>query len=154
MTKTQTYRIIRFYQDDRDTEIVVRGLTLDQAQAHCRREDTHGEGWFDGYEADCPLRGREMSDKVNMFPVRDIPGRWGYALIALMDDGGTLCESCLRDPSNPVHDAQTVDRWHDGWGVVGFMFMSPGDCEDLIVCNHCGRVLVEVDADEYDQEER
>jgi hypothetical protein len=28
----------------------VRGLTLDQAQAHCTRDDTHGEGWFHGYE--------------------------------------------------------------------------------------------------------
>ena len=46
-----TYKIIRFYQDfDRDSKVVVRGLTLDQAQAHCRREDTHGDGWFDGYE--------------------------------------------------------------------------------------------------------
>lgn len=45
-----TYRITRFYQDDRDSEVIVRGLTLDQAQAHCQRDDTHGAGWFDGYE--------------------------------------------------------------------------------------------------------
>lgn len=48
-----TYKIIRFYQDEnRDREVLVRGLTLEQAQAHCRREDTHGEGWFDGYDED------------------------------------------------------------------------------------------------------
>lgn len=45
-----TYKIIRFYQDDRPSKTVKRGLTLDEAQAHCRREDTHGEGWFDGYD--------------------------------------------------------------------------------------------------------
>lgn len=45
-----TYKIVRFYQDDRPSEIIVRGLTLEQAQAHCQRDDTHGEGWFDGYE--------------------------------------------------------------------------------------------------------
>lgn len=50
-----TYRIIRYYQDDdRASEPQARGLTLAQAQAHCQRDDTHGEdenglGWFDGY---------------------------------------------------------------------------------------------------------
>lgn len=44
-----TYVVIRFRQDGED-EIILRGVTLDEAQAHCRREDTHGEGWFDGYE--------------------------------------------------------------------------------------------------------
>lgn len=47
-----TYKIVRFHQDDTPAETVVRGLTLDQAQAHCRREDTHGDGWFDGYDED------------------------------------------------------------------------------------------------------
>ena len=46
-----TYRIIRFHQDG-DNETLVRGLTLAQAQAHCRREDSRGEGWFDGYDTD------------------------------------------------------------------------------------------------------
>lgn len=44
-----TYMIIRFTFNE-STRIVKRGLTLAQAQAHCQREDTHGEGWFDGYE--------------------------------------------------------------------------------------------------------
>lgn len=45
-----TYRIVRFFQDaDKAAETVVRGLTLEQAQDHCNRDDTHGEGWFDGY---------------------------------------------------------------------------------------------------------
>lgn len=48
----ETYKIVRFYQDERSQEIVSRGLSLEQAQAHCRREDTHGPDWFDGYERD------------------------------------------------------------------------------------------------------
>lgn len=49
---TTTYRIVRFFQDDRPKEVIVRGLTLAQAQAHCQRGDTSGDGWFDGYEAE------------------------------------------------------------------------------------------------------
>lgn len=45
-----TYMIIRFYRDDRPSEVVRTGLTLVEAQAHCRRPDTRGEDWFDGYE--------------------------------------------------------------------------------------------------------
>jgi len=55
MTQTpdKTYKIIRFFQDeDKPSEVITRGQTLEQAQAHCRREDTHGDGWFDGYDVD------------------------------------------------------------------------------------------------------
>lgn len=46
-----TYKIIRMYRDwDRESKVILTGLTLAQAQEHCRREDTRGEGWFDGYE--------------------------------------------------------------------------------------------------------
>lgn len=52
MEEEQRYRIVRFYRDTAVTpwEVVSSGLTLEQAQAHCRRDDTHGDGWFDGYE--------------------------------------------------------------------------------------------------------
>ena len=46
-----TYKIVRFYFND-SPRTIKRGLTLDEAQAHCRRDDTHGEGWFDGYDHD------------------------------------------------------------------------------------------------------
>ena len=48
-----TYKIIRFYQDRPDRTIAT-GLTLEEAQAHCRRDDTHGDGWFDGYDEENP----------------------------------------------------------------------------------------------------
>lgn len=62
-----TYKIVRFYRDNDDLNrtVVVRGLTLEQAQAHCQdpetssstatspeaveRTERYGE-WFDGYE--------------------------------------------------------------------------------------------------------
>lgn len=61
-----TYKIIRFYQDDDlDSEVILDGLTLDEAQAHCDDPDTSSRSgtsqearkrtarvgdWFDGYE--------------------------------------------------------------------------------------------------------
>lgn len=47
-----TYKIVRFYKDNDNLNrtVVTRGLTLEQAQAHCNDESTHGEDWFDGYD--------------------------------------------------------------------------------------------------------
>lgn len=45
-----TYKIVRFYREDTSSDTIKTGLTLEEAQAHCQREDTHGDGWFDGYE--------------------------------------------------------------------------------------------------------
>lgn len=46
-----TYKIVRFYRPDtgKRKRTIKTGLTLEQAQAHCGREDTHGSDWFDGY---------------------------------------------------------------------------------------------------------
>lgn len=49
----KTYRIVRFRFDQKDEDhrqVIKTGLTLEEARAHCKREDTHGDGWFDGYE--------------------------------------------------------------------------------------------------------
>lgn len=47
----KTYKIVRFFQAlDTPSKVIRTGLTLAEAQAHCRLESTHGDGWFDGYE--------------------------------------------------------------------------------------------------------
>tara|TARA_Y100001937_G_C6969480_1_gene262596 strand:- start:8 stop:166 length:159 start_codon:yes stop_codon:yes gene_type:complete len=47
------YKIVRFYRDENhpdNKKVILRGLTEEEAQAHCQREDTHERGvWFDGY---------------------------------------------------------------------------------------------------------
>ena len=45
------YKITRFYSDDRKPKTIKTGLTLKQAQKHCRDPKTRKEGiWFDGYD--------------------------------------------------------------------------------------------------------
>jgi hypothetical protein len=47
-----TYKVIRMYRDeDIRSEVIKTGLTLEEAQAHCKDRTTRREGeWFDGYE--------------------------------------------------------------------------------------------------------
>ncbi len=45
-----TYRIVRYHFKGRH-EIIKTGLTLAEAQEHCRKPETREDGkWFDGYE--------------------------------------------------------------------------------------------------------
>ena len=49
MTK-QSYKRVRYYSDGRRSAKVMKtGLTLKQAQTHCRSPKTRGKTWFDGY---------------------------------------------------------------------------------------------------------
>jgi len=51
----QTYKIIRFYHPSQDKvyEIILEGVTLEQAQEHCQDDATWEDGvYFDGYTAE------------------------------------------------------------------------------------------------------
>lgn len=45
-----TYRILRFYRDERPRDVIDEGRTLEEARAWCALESTHGPDFFDGYE--------------------------------------------------------------------------------------------------------
>ena len=47
----QTYKIIRFRMNG-ENEVIKTGLSLEEAREHCQDEETHGKGWFDGYEGE------------------------------------------------------------------------------------------------------
>ncbi len=47
--ETKTYSIVRFYEDDRPSEVQEEVLTLEEVQAHCKDPLSRGDGWFDGY---------------------------------------------------------------------------------------------------------
>ena len=52
MMTEETYKIFRSFHPslDREKEIIKTGLTLEEAQKHCRDPRTHKDGvWFDGY---------------------------------------------------------------------------------------------------------
>ena len=67
------YRIIRFYSGDTPSRTIERGLTLEEAQAHCHDPETSSRtctsavgrrrtarlgAWFDGYDDDYGRRRR------------------------------------------------------------------------------------------------
>jgi hypothetical protein len=43
-----TYTIVRFKFNE-GHEMIKEGVTLEEAQEHCERDDSRGEGWFDGW---------------------------------------------------------------------------------------------------------
>jgi len=47
------YKIVRYKRNvdtgDVSRRIIKTGLTEQEAQEHCNRDDTRGENWFDGY---------------------------------------------------------------------------------------------------------
>ena len=51
----ETYKIVRLKFNGKP-KVIIRGLSLEEAQAYCKKEDTHKKDsqgkviWFDGYE--------------------------------------------------------------------------------------------------------
>jgi hypothetical protein len=54
VNSVDTYKIVRFFKDDRPKQTIETGLTREAAQAHCNDASTHGDGWFDGFEKEAP----------------------------------------------------------------------------------------------------
>jgi uncharacterized DUF497 family protein len=48
----KTYKIVRFFRDSRrNTRIIKKSVSLEEAQRHCQDPSTRKEGeWFDGYQ--------------------------------------------------------------------------------------------------------
>jgi hypothetical protein len=75
-----------------------------------------------------------------------VPDPGGYTIAALMDDGEALCESCLIDPTNPVH----ILGDDDGWRWVAWM--TSGEAEEPDHCAHCSKEWTGLDPIDDDQE--
>lgn len=98
------YKIVRFTFDENHPDnhrVIKTGLTLEEAQEHCQRDDTREKGvWFDGYDEE-----QTMSNKVNM-------AYWDLDLIDGLLKDGTLEE----DPRPYDHHVNLyeVDRSYGG----------------------------------------
>jgi hypothetical protein len=95
-----SYKIIRFYRNDRKPKVMRKGLTLKEAQAHCNDPKTRKEGvYFDGYD-------EEKYKIIRMY-------RNGQKS-RIIKKGLTL-EQAQRHCSDPKTRKEGV--WFDGWDV-------------------------------------
>lgn len=104
---------------------------------------------------------------TNQYPKDKVPDTMGYTPFAVMDDGDTICETCVLDPTNPVHDATVTtipcpadtdgdgdcafcarsktpgrhqaSQTPDGWGVAGWDHS--GNTDEGVTCAHCNKEI-------------
>ena len=65
-----------------------------------------------------------------------VPDSGSCMVAAITDDGGTLCERCTVDPSNPCHPSGPGYDG-DGWAIAGWSHSGEVDGQEW--CVHCGR---------------
>lgn len=44
-----TYSVVRFYLDDKAADILLTGLTMEEAKYECSKTDLSGDGYINGY---------------------------------------------------------------------------------------------------------
>ena len=116
--------------------------------------DTRTPGWF----SLPPLRasyagGRRQIENTRHLKacLRDIGETFGYTAYYLTDDGGALCEKCVRDNFRLVCESiNTTAR--DGWGVVGATLTDadsylPEDQGGGVMCDNCNEYIAEPNED-------
>ena len=52
MSEEETYMVIRHFRDWRPSKPQRKGLTLEEAQELCQRDDASGDGWADEYKVE------------------------------------------------------------------------------------------------------
>ena len=66
----------------------------------------------------------------------------GYRWMAVMDDGGCVCERCVRENYRQIYQA-TKGKERSDWRVIGLTHS--GEAESNEYCAHCNRLYFEVE---------
>ena len=102
--------------------------------------------WVDAADVDDPdalavyVEWAEQLESTNPYAAGylPIPDPGSYMLAAVVDDGETVCETCVRDASNPLRPAESpAGHGGDGWVVIGWTHSGEVDTPEW--CAHCGR---------------
>ena len=147
MTEPETYRVVRMYANRADRPVIRRGLTLEQAQQHCRDPETssrtatsaeakrvtreHGP-WFDGYESETRAE-REATEHathaVIMWARNDEASyRWWCGMAErYAADLPALAEALASDLPNVVH---VGDLGPSDWPSVDWRAVAEAALED------------------------
>lgn len=131
------YEIVRHYRDERAARVIARGLTLEEAQAHCRHPSTRGEDdngnvvWFDGYEHEPDRVAADTDDAVLVIMNDESAYRFAMAAAeqALEDvptDAMRLETLAGRLPSiaNDVDWAPLMGFRHADWTMVARLVLA------------------------------
>jgi len=62
---TDLYAIVRFHFKA-ENEVIAINASLEEAQEYCQRDDTHGDGWFDGYTEQTPYHTQEFLQTITL----------------------------------------------------------------------------------------
>ena len=80
---------------------------------------------------------QDKAIQISLDIIRE-PYAWpgGYERIAITDDGGLLCHSCVKDNLREI----ACSHKDNGWHVVAADIAENYD-EEPLYCDHCGKLL-------------
>jgi hypothetical protein len=59
----ESYSVWRHFQEDgKPKQLILSGVTRDEAVAHCSDPSTKGDDWFDGWEEDAPIAWEKVDE--------------------------------------------------------------------------------------------
>ena len=70
----------------------------------------------------------------------------GYAMALVTTDGGILCADCVQSEFSQISSAYRSNDRRSGWHPAGMTHT--GEMDDFCMCDHCGAVIFDPDAND------